>query len=177
MPLRFDSCTLITISIYTTCQCIKCLIILVLCILVAGGYDQYLSFCHVPKDICHYFNPLSIWCVLRGSSPLKFLWCHCRHRTISWLAHAMVCWRTAASHYLNQCWRIINCGWKTLTKEQFHKCSRYPFVKWFSWWRHQMETFSALLAICARNSPVPGEFPQTKASDAELWYLLWSAPE
>ena len=34
--------------------------------------------------------------------------------------------------------------------------------KWFhltTWWRHQMETFSALLAICAGNSPVPGEFP------------------
>ena len=28
-----------------------------------------------------------------------------------------------------------------------------------SWWRHQMETFSALLAICAGNSPFPGEFP------------------
>ena len=28
-----------------------------------------------------------------------------------------------------------------------------------SWWRHQMETFFALLAICAGNSPVPGEFP------------------
>ena len=27
------------------------------------------------------------------------------------------------------------------------------------WWRHQMETFNALLAICAGNSPVPGEFP------------------
>ena len=27
------------------------------------------------------------------------------------------------------------------------------------WWRHQMETFSALLAICAENSPVTGEFP------------------
>ena len=27
------------------------------------------------------------------------------------------------------------------------------------WWRHQMETFSALLAICAGNSPVPGELP------------------
>ena len=27
------------------------------------------------------------------------------------------------------------------------------------WYRHQMETFSALLAICAGNSPVPGEFP------------------
>ena len=28
-----------------------------------------------------------------------------------------------------------------------------------SWWCHQMETFSALLAICAGNSPVHGEFP------------------
>ena len=37
------------------------------------------------------------------------------------------------------------------------------------WWRHQMETFSALLAICAGNSPVPGEFPAqrpvTRSSD------------
>ena len=33
-------------------------------------------------------------------------------------------------------------------------------VKYFiSWRRHQMETFSALLTICAGNSPVPGEFP------------------
>ena len=29
----------------------------------------------------------------------------------------------------------------------------------YTWWRHQMEAFSALLAICAGNSPVPGEFP------------------
>ena len=27
------------------------------------------------------------------------------------------------------------------------------------WWRHQMETFFALLALCAGNSPVTGEFP------------------
>ena len=27
------------------------------------------------------------------------------------------------------------------------------------WWRHPMQTFSALLAFCAGNSPVPGEFP------------------
>ena len=30
-----------------------------------------------------------------------------------------------------------------------------------------METFPALLPICAGNSPVPGEFPNTMASDAE----------
>ena len=28
-----------------------------------------------------------------------------------------------------------------------------------AWWRHQMRKFSALLAICAGNSPVTGEFP------------------
>ena len=29
----------------------------------------------------------------------------------------------------------------------------------YSWWRHQMETFSALLVVCAGNSPVPSEIP------------------
>ena len=28
-----------------------------------------------------------------------------------------------------------------------------------TWWRHQMETFYALLALCAGNSPVIGELP------------------
>ena len=28
-----------------------------------------------------------------------------------------------------------------------------------TWWRHQMETVFSLLALCAGNSPVPGEFP------------------
>ena len=31
-----------------------------------------------------------------------------------------------------------------------------------AWWRHQMETFSALLALCAGNSPVTGEFPSQR---------------
>ena len=35
----------------------------------------------------------------------------------------------------------------------------FVWLKIVSWWRHQIETFSALLAICAGNSPVPGEFP------------------
>ena len=34
-----------------------------------------------------------------------------------------------------------------------------------TWWRHQMEAFSALLATCAGNSPVPGEFPVTRSFD------------
>ena len=41
---------------------------------------------------------------------------------------------------------LTNCRLKTVT----------------SWWRHQMETFSALLAICEGNSPVPGELAPHK---------------
>ena len=37
-----------------------------------------------------------------------------------------------------------------------YMCDSFTHI---TWWRHQMETFSALLDICAGNSPVPGEFP------------------
>ena len=35
----------------------------------------------------------------------------------------------------------------------------YKWKSWDSWWRHQLETNSTVLAICAGNSQVPGEFP------------------
>ena len=46
----------------------------------------------------------------------------------------------------------------------WHHCQTMQFCNHISlllvtWWRHQMETFSALLAICAGNSPVSGELP------------------
>ena len=43
-----------------------------------------------------------------------------------------------------------------------------------TWWRHQMEIFSALLALCEGSPPVVS---LTKASDAELWCFLWCVPE
>ena len=42
---------------------------------------------------------------------------------------------------------------------QFHGSILWFQVQINAWLRHQMETFSALLAICAGNSPVPTEFP------------------
>ena len=32
-----------------------------------------------------------------------------------------------------------------------------------SWWRHEMEIFSALLALCVGNSPATGEFPAQRS--------------
>ena len=46
-------------------------------------------------------------------------------------------------------WKWQNTSWRCLDTEK----------TFLTWWRHQMETFSALLAICAGNSPVTGEFP------------------
>ena len=53
-------------------------------------------------------------------------------------------------------------------------------VTTWTWWRHQMETFSALLALCAGNSPVTGEFPSqrpvTRSFDISLtcaWTNRW----
>ena len=43
------------------------------------------------------------------------------------------------------------------------------------WWRHQMETFSALLAICAGNSPVPVNSPHKGQWRGALMFSLISA--
>ena len=42
----------------------------------------------------------------------------------------------------------------------------------FTWWRHQMETFSALQAICAGNSPVPVNSPHKGQWRGTLMFSL-----
>ena len=50
--------------------------------------------------------------------------------------------------------------WRVLLSEH---CQIPTLICFLSpWWRHQMETFSALLALCAVNSPVTGEFPSQR---------------
>ena len=60
----------------------------------------------------------------------------------------------------------LNRSHKTITKglDMLYECFVATDVStasdsYSSWWRHPMETFSALMAICAGNSPVTGEFP------------------
>ena len=56
------------------------------------------------------------------------------------------------SKYVVQCsLQCVTVHWTELNWRHPSSCA--------SWWRHQMETFSALLALCAGNSPVTGEFP------------------
>ena len=79
------------------------------------------------------------------------------------LLQVMACCPTAPSHYLNHCWllitnrfcsihlRTISCVLMNLIRNM---CSEIT-----PWWRHQLKTFSALLAICAGNSPVTVNSP------------------
>ena len=48
---------------------------------------------------------------------------------------------------------------KYARRSYFIQCCTGGNVAFYSWWRHPMDTFSALLAMCAGNSPVPGEVP------------------
>ena len=52
----------------------------------------------------------------------------------------------------------VECGWGLLSQLP-------PIAVFFTLWRHQMETFSALLALCAGNSSVTGEFSSKRASN------------
>ena len=45
-----------------------------------------------------------------------------------------------------------------------------------TWWRHQMETFSALLAICAGNSPVTGKFPAQRPVTRSFGVFFYLRP-
>ena len=45
--------------------------------------------------------------------------------------------------------------------------------KVITWWRHQMETISALLALCEGNSPATGEFPsQSQRRGALMFFFI-----
>ena len=63
-------------------------------------------------------------------------------------------------------WRRRSCNmhqhhevWCTCIENQIGPMADDDLEATLVRWRHQMETFFALLAICAGNSPVPGEFP------------------
>ena len=61
--------------------------------------------------------------------------------------------------------RLIKCSFYMYTGPECGHC--------WAWWHPQIETFSALLALCAGNH---WGIPLTKASDKDLWCFLWSVP-
>ena len=75
------------------------------------------------------------------------------------------CWcpgAQAPNHWHSQCRPSMHCIWLVSQKAIFAVNNMIIYWVFFlqnSWWHHEMETFSTLLALCAGNSPVTGEFP------------------
>ena len=80
-------------------------------------------------------------------------------------------------HVMQQC--ILWVPWWQMTG-WYQECN--PIPSWQldtlalpTWWRHQMETCSALLALCAGNSRVTGELPlQSQWCKDLMFYLIWA---
>ena len=93
--------------------------------------------------------------------PMYMLWLHRLHGL-----HGPCCPLSDKSRKLNHSLMLYSINYTT-----FVVLSNEP-LPWRirnAWWRHQMETFSALLALCAGNSPVTSEFhsqgPLTRRCD------------
>ena len=58
---------------------------------------------------------------------------------------------------------------KSISQFILHSNGHVVTCPYGAWWRHPMETFSTLLALCAGNSPITGEFlsqrPVTRSFD------------
>ena len=72
-------------------------------------------------------------------------------------------------------WKSRNCEMDKLTHTvqwtRVQVVDNLQCLQW-SWWHHQMETFSSLLAICAGNSLVTGEFP-TQRPVTQRFYVFF----
>ena len=63
---------------------------------------------------------------------------------------------------LNHVGKMGSCVTSLLMRQSCDYPSASVMIMKKSRWRHHMETFSALLALCAGNSPVTGEFPSQR---------------
>ena len=107
---------------------------------------------HEPQIVPVFF-PCSVMENVWDKAILNFLpWS--RH----WWRHE--CMRHNLGNYTSYLvtWIIFLCG-GNLNRPDKHHDKQIVYITVQPWWRHQMETFSALMAICAGNSLVSGEFP------------------
>ena len=111
-----------------------------------------------------------IWLTYRGLFPTRYQ--HSCH------GHGSYVYDTYSSHAL-----FWHCVIQITIFSTYHhfiygdEDSYFLIGKILARWSHRMEIFFALLVLCGGESTGHQWIPLAKASDAELWYFLWSAPE
>ena len=115
---------------------------------------------------------------------LKFHWSLLPRIQLTIFQHWFRSWLGAdqmTSYYLNQWWLVYWCIYASLglnelkamkmqvgifsslsDEHQIITWINYDYLSTWPWWRHQMETFSASLALCAGKSLGTSEFPAQK---------------
>ena len=106
---------------------------------LAGGYVIYRS---VPRIVAAHSFPRDIASLYVYDCAMSYTW---------WL-YGLI-WRMLLYH--------VTCGWSLIRKTCVDPlyADSMGVTRIQSWWRHQMATFSASLALCGGNSPASGEFP------------------
>ena len=113
-----------------------------------GRLLSLLSFTIFNILLCIYHLRLSVSC--HHPSLLSHLTPSCQQIKLAVISCSGVC-------------RPADCGW-------WYWGNRWD---WFStWWCHDMEMLSSLLALCEGNPPVTGGFPPQRASNAGLWFSI-----
>ena len=116
---------------------------------------------------------LDMWCVELKFLPQfekRELSCYMKFRYVAcWINKFTTGWKTKREWVCHAKFIYVACRIEKITTGW--KNENYYAI--FTWRRHQMATFSALLALCAGNSPISGEFPAQRP--VELWCFLWSA--
>ena len=92
-------------------------------------------------------------------------------------------WKTANVQFFDR--DLVSGKWPWLAEQSAVKTMRLFFFIWYrvmrttchrnaslTWWRHQMETFSALLAFSVGNSPVPVNSPHKGQWHGALTFSL-----
>ena len=134
---------------------------------------------HFPDEILRWiFLNENLWILINIS--LKFV-PRVPINNIPALVQIMAWRRQATSHYLNQWWLVYWRIYASLGLNELTQMSSYwfswlleplitskqlsvqPLTICFAWWCHQMETFSASMAICVGNPP--SQRPVTRSFD------------
>ena len=104
----------------------------------------------------------TVLCRYRRDHHSFYSW-HSKCNEISWDSDGHFGWYHQSINVSQNPQKPVNLKKKTYVKFSLNTAPLDGLEpnSWYriSWWRHQMETFSALLALGAGNSPVTGEFP------------------
>ena len=108
----------------------------------------------------------------------EFIRCHIIHGIFRW--NSIICFLIFSTNTMAHDWKspfihnrkpgnVVRDFRENSRSKAIMNASKFGEAYFTSWWRHQMETFSTLLALCAGKSPIPGEFhtqrPVTRSFD------------